>query len=144
MEMWVVWLIITAIFLVVEAVTMGLTTIWCAAGSVVALLLDLCGVGPVGQVVAFVLVSAALFVVFLFWIKPALKGKNVIKTIPTNADRIIGQEAVVIEAINPIDGTGQIKVLGQVWSAVADSNIEKDSKVQVTAISGVKAVVSKM
>ena len=43
-----------------------------------------------------------------------------------------------------IDGTGQIKVLGQVWSAVADSNIEKDSKVQVTAISGVKAVVSKM
>jgi len=144
MEMWVVWLIITAIFLVVEAVTMGLTTIWCAAGSVVALLLDLCGVGPVGQVVAFVLVSAALFVVFLFWIKPALKGKNVIKTIPTNADRIIGQEAVVIEAINPIDGTGQIKVLGQVWSAIADSNIEKDSKVQVTAISGVKAVVSKM
>lgn len=144
MEMWVVWLIITAIFLVVEAMTMGLTTIWCAAGSVVALLLDLCGVGPVGQVVAFVLVSAALFVVFLIWIKPALKGKEVIKTIPTNADRIIGQEAVVIEAINPIDGTGQIKVLGQVWSAIADSNIEKDSKVQVTAISGVKAVVSKM
>ncbi len=144
MEMWVVWLIITAIFLVVEAMTMGLTTIWCAAGSVVALLLDLCGVGPVGQVIAFVLVSAALFVVFLIWIKPALKGKNVIKTTPTNADRIIGQEAVVIEAINPIDGTGQIKVLGQVWSAVADSNIEKDSKVQVTAISGVKAVVSKM
>lgn len=144
MEMWVFWLIITAIFLVVEAMTMGLATIWCAAGSVVALLLDLFGVGPVGQVIAFVLVSAALFVVFLIWIKPAFKGKNVIKTTPTNADRIIGQEAIVIEAINPMDGTGQIKVLGQVWSAVADSNIEKDSKVQVTAISGVKAVVSKM
>ena len=144
MEMWVFWLIITAIFLVVEAMTMGLATIWCAAGSVVALLLDLFGVGPVGQVITFVLVSAALFVVFLIWIKPAFKGKNVIKTTPTNADRIIGQEAIVIEAINPMDGTGQIKVLGQVWSAVADSNIEKDSKVQVTAISGVKAVVSKM
>ena len=61
----------------------------------------------------------------------------------TNADRIIDQEGLVIETINPLENTGLIRVRGQIWSARTyhDQVIEKDSLVLVKEIKGVKAVV---
>ena len=65
---------------------------------------------------------------------------------PTNADRIIGQEALVLETLDPVAGTGLIKVKGQTWSSVSEdkSVIAAGSKVMVIEIQGVKAVVKPM
>ena len=66
------------------------------------------------------------------------------KTIPTNAFSIIGKTALVVQEINPIKETGQIKINGEVWSAISENGqiIPKDSEVEIASISGVKAIVS--
>ena len=64
---------------------------------------------------------------------------------PTNADRFIGQQGVVEETINNIEGKGLVKVKGAVWTARSTDGavIEKGSGVTVDRIDGVKLMVSK-
>ena len=64
---------------------------------------------------------------------------------PTNSDRVIGKEAIVLTEIDPCEGTGTVKVLGQIWSAVSDDDgvIAAGERVTVCAITGVKLVVMK-
>jgi len=142
--MWLFWVILMVVFLIIEAAAMGLSTIWCAAGCLVAAILAACGVDIWIQIVAMVLVSVALFILFIVWIKPNMKDIKKVDKEPTNADRLIGQEGIVTEAIDPILCKGQIKIMGQVWSAVSDKEIPEDSKVIVKEIKGVKLVVEKI
>lgn len=139
--MWVIWAVLTVVFLIIEAITLGLTTIWCAAGCAVAAVLDLCGVSETGQLIAMVAVSVICFIICMIWVKPMLDQKHKRELEPTNADRVIGKEGVVIKTIDPIEGKGQIKVMGQVWSAKADKTIEEGTKVKVISMEGVKVRV---
>ena len=135
--------ILMAVFLVIEALTLGLTTVWCAAGCLVAAIMDLCGASHTAQLVAMVVVSIICFIICIIWIKPQLDKKNAERREPTNADRLIGKEAVVIKTIDPIDGKGQVKAMGQIWSASADRNIPEGASVVVKSIQGVKLFVEK-
>ena len=139
--MWLFWVILMVVFLVIEAAAMGLSTIWCAAGCLVAAILAAFGVDIWIQIVAMVLVSVALFVMFIVWIKPNMKDIKKIDKEPTNADRLLGQEGIVTEAIDPVECKVQIKIMGQVLSATADKPIAADSKVIVKEIKGVKLIV---
>ncbi|MCR5529528.1 MAG: NfeD family protein [Saccharofermentans sp.] len=143
-SMWIVWLILMVAFLIVEAVTLGITTVWCAAGCLVAAIMDLLGAPVAAQVIAMIIVSVVCFVACLIWIRPAIDAKHSGKTDPTNADRVIGKEGVVIKAIDPMAGQGQIKVLGQVWSAKADKAISEGAKVKVLSMEGVKLIVKEV
>jgi membrane protein implicated in regulation of membrane protease activity len=143
LDAWIFWLVLLAIFLIAEAVTVNLTTIWFAAGSLVALILDLAGMTVALQVTAMIVVSGILLTLFLIVIRPHInlaKGSH----IPTNADRLIGQEGLVIEPIDPIQGTGQIRALGQTWSAnsLNQQPIAADTRVVIIEIRGVKAIVT--
>lgn len=140
---WLFWLILLIVFLLVEAFTFNMTTIWFAAGSLAALVLALLGQQIWLQATVMVLVSAVTLLLFILVIKPRLSGSLTKPSEPTNADRIIGQEGLVLEKLDPIAGTGLIKVKGQTWSSVSEdqSEIAADSKVIVVAIQGVKAVV---
>lgn len=141
-DAWMFWLAFIIVFLVIEAATVNMTTIWFAAGCLVALILDLLGASPTVQFLAMILVSTFLLMGFLLYVKPRLhKGRHAV--IATNADRIIGTEAVVTDRIDPMAGQGLIKAHGQTWSAVSDSDriIEKDTRVLIIEIRGVKAVV---
>jgi len=143
MPMWLIWLILLIVFVVVEAMTMGLATVWCAVGSAVALVMDLLGAPVIAQVITMIVISIICFIVCIIWIKPIIDKKGKVKE-TTNADRIIGQEGIVIKAIDPIDGKGQIKVSGQVWSAKADKAIPEDSRIKVIRLEGVKAFVEEI
>ena len=68
------------------------------------------------------------------------------KNEPTNADRIIGETAIVTEQIDNIHETGAVKILGTIWTArsVDDSVIAEGTTVKVVAIRGVKAMVQKV
>ena len=66
------------------------------------------------------------------------------KTKATNVYSIIGKEGIVLEDIDSINCTGKVKVKGELWSAIADTDIEKDSKIRVVAINGVKLKVQKV
>ena len=142
-SMWIVWLVLLIIFVVAEAMTMGLATVWCAVGSGVALIMDLLGASTSSQIIVMIVVSIISFIVCMIWIRPVLDKKKANKE-TTNADRIIGKEGIVIKTIDPIEGKGQIKVAGQVWSAKADSNIAENAKIKVIKLEGVKAVVEEI
>ena len=143
-DMWVVWLVLMVIFLIIEAATLGITTVWCAAGCLVAAIMDLLGAPVIAQVIAMISVSVVCFIACLIWIRPMFDAKHKRELSPTNADRVLGHEGIVIKSIDPIEGKGQVKVLGQVWSAKADKPIEEGSKVKVLSLEGVKIIVEEV
>lgn len=135
-----IWLALIVIFLVIEASTINMVTLWFAIGAIGALLMLLWHFSLLWQIVVFVVLSALGLGVFLWFFKPRLSRGR--KVIPTNADRIIGATGRVTKAIDPHTGSGQIEVLGQSWSALPAENeaIPLDCEVVVTEIRGVRAV----
>ena len=134
-----VWLAVIILFVAVEALTLDLTAIWFAVGGVAALVAASLSLSVSAQLVIFVVFSAVLLALLRPFCRRFLKTRNV----PTNADRIIGQNAVVTQPIDNIQGTGEIKLSGSVWSAASadGSAIPAGSVVRIVAIRGVKAVV---
>ena len=60
----------------------------------------------------------------------------------TNADRILGQEGVVVESIDNLSASGQVKIDGAAWARSAgDEIIPAGTRIQVERIEGVKAIV---
>ncbi|MDR3120763.1 MAG: NfeD family protein [Clostridiales bacterium] len=134
------WLILIVAFCVLEGMTFALVCIWFAGGAVAALFASLLGAGQLAQYAVFVVASALLLTLTRPLVKRHFSGRKV----RTNSDRVIGEAGVVIKAVDPVAGTGQIKVLGQIWSAKPDdgvSAIAEGLSVVVVGISGVKVSV---
>ncbi len=137
--MLIFWIVLLVVLIIIEAVTAQLVTIWFAAGAAAALVAELCGLEQWLQWVIFIAVSAVALVAT----RPLVK-KITNKTVqPTNADRCIGQTAVVTEDIVNIDARGRVNVNGITWTARSSdgSVIKKDERVTVEKIEGVKLIV---
>lgn len=143
MEPIYVWLMTLILFVVVEIATMGLTTIWFAGGALVALLLSVFQTSFYVQLGAFLAVSIVLLVVT----RPlALKYFNQ-KVEKTNAEGLIGKQAIVVSQIHNLKEEGQVMIGGMEWSARAyEENriIPSGSVVEVKEIRGVKLIVSEV
>ena len=136
------WLIAMAVLLIVEIITMGLTTIWFAAGALVAVIAALLHAPIAVQFVLFVVVSVILF---CFTRPVAEKYLNNSRT-KTNINSIIGEEAKVTEDIDNFNQKGAVVVKGLEWTARSvDDNevIPAGSKVKVIEVSGVKLIVER-
>ena len=134
------WGILAAVFLAAEAVTVGFASIWFCLGALITLFAAKAGASVVVQAVVFIVVSSALLVLTRPFVKKVLKLKNE----ATNADRIIGQTAVVVEDIDGHSSTGAVRIDGKVWSARCEEReriIKKDAEVKVLRIEGVKVIV---
>ena len=140
MSMQTVWLILLIIFAGVEGITAGLVSVWFCAGSLVALIATWLGAGLPVQIALFVIVS----LVAMALVRPMARKWVQPKLVKTNADRILGHEAVVLEEIDNLRGIGQVKVGGAIWTArsTQDEPIPKGTLVRVERIEGVKAIVS--
>ena len=138
MQTTVIWLSLFVLFLVIEIITMGLTTIWFAGGALVAFLVAVLGLGV--QIIIFVIVSLALLAVT----RPfAMKYFNQERQ-KTGAELLIGQKALVIEEIDTLSSKGRVEVRGQEWAAKTDApegKIPKNAIVVVEGIQGVKLIV---
>ncbi len=135
-----VWLGLLILFAVGEAVSVGLTSIWFAAGSLAALICALLN-GPLWlQITLFIVVS----VLCLLAVRPLAKKYLNGKVQPTNVDRIIGEEAQVTEEIDNIQGKGAVTIGGVTWSARSQSGepIPAGQLVRVLRIEGVKVFVA--
>ncbi len=133
----VVWLIIAGLLAVIEAFTLGLTTIWFAGGAVAASISAMLGAGTVIQVIIFLIVSMILLAVT----RPVVKAKLNSRTEKTNVEALIGQEGVVEEDIFP-HTNGQVKVDGKMWTAACSgSAIKKGTVVIIKSIRGVTLTV---
>lgn len=135
-----VWLGLLAFFVIVEAATANLLTIWFAAGSLVALISSFFIESPLIQVVIFVVVS----LIVLIALRPIAKKYTRNKKQPTNADMYINAEGVVLETISNLHAKGTVKVRGSVWTARSfndEVDIPEDTTIIVERIEGVKLIV---
>ena len=139
-EMVIFWLVVVILSIAVEAITMGLTSIWFAGGALVALAAAALRLPIALQVVLFFAVSGVL----LYFTRPiAVKYFNKHR-IKTNAESLVGRQAIVISEIDNLQGIGQVTVGGQEWSArsVEDNvKLPVGTVVDIMAINGVKLMV---
>lgn len=136
----VVWLALLVLFAIAEAATVGLVSVWFAAGALVALLATFFTSNIWLQIFLFLAVSAVAMAV----LRP-LARKYVLPTVvPTNADRVIGRQAVVTEAIDNLNGKGAVVVFGVAWTARSEDGapIPEGTTVTVNRIEGVKLFVT--
>lgn len=140
MNMTVFWLAAAGVFLVLEAITAALCSIWFAAGALAAMAAAVCGGAVWLQILLFVLVSALCFVLLY----PRLKHLVARNRQATNADKVIGQTCVVTQRIDNIAGTGAVSVDGKIWTARAANGetVEPDALAKVERIEGVKLIVT--
>ena len=138
----IVWLAVAIVLLVVEIITLGLTTIWFAGGALVACVAAALQADFLVQMILFLVVS----VVMLFFTRPvAMLYMNKNRTI-TNSESLVGKEAVVLQEINNLKAAGQVQVNGIEWTARADDMedvIEKGAIVCIKKIEGVKLIVKR-
>ncbi len=133
------WLGAFVLFGVVEAATAGLTSIWFAAGALVALIATALGAQVWLQVTIFILASAAAIAAT----RPLVRRFGKRRRVATNADRVLGRTARVTEEINNLIPTGAVYVDGKTWTArsAGGGPIPSGAMVTVLAMEGVKLIV---
>lgn len=136
----IVWLAILIILVVIEIFTLGLTTIWFAGGALVAIVVAAVG-GPVWLQITLAIIVA---MVLLFFTRPiAMKYFNRDRE-KTNAESLVGRQAIVTGEINNLQGIGQVTVNGMEWTArsiMDGQTIEPGEVVIIRGINGVKLLV---
>lgn len=136
------WLVLLIVFVVGELISVGLTSIWFAAGSLAALIVAAAGGNLAVQIVVFFAVS----IVLLAATRPFAKRVINSNTHKTNADQIIGEEIIIRERVSNLNQTGMAVVNGQEWTVRTESDkeiIEQGEFARVIRISGVKLIVEK-
>ncbi len=142
MSMTTFWIIAMVVFLVIEAVTVGIVSVWFAIGALFAMVTAMLGANLWVQITVFLVVSA----IALYFTRPLVKKFVNNKVEPTNADMLIGKECRVVETIDNLSGTGAVYVDGKTWTArtVDEEIIPKGQLVKAERIEGVKLIVSKI
>lgn len=137
-----IWLGLFILLLVIEIITVGLTTIWFAAGALAALAANVLGANLIIQIIIFLAVSVVLLIFTRPWAEKHLNRKRV----RTNYEREIGKVIRITEKVDNLGQTGKSVVDGQEWTVRSrnDSDIfEAGALARVVAVSGVKLIVEK-
>ena len=134
----ILWLALIAVFLVLEAGTVALVSIWFALGAAAALVACMLGAAMWLQIAIFLAVSGLLLA--LLWKKVRAKSAAA----KTNVDSVIGAEGYVTEPIDNLSYTGRVKLGGITWAARSTSGepLAEGSLVRVDRVEGVKVFVS--
>ena len=135
---YIIWLVATVIFALLEMCTVNLVTIWFALGALVTFKVSFFTDSYMIEMWVFIITT----IISLIITKPLVKNKLDKKT-PTNTDSLIGETAIVTEDIKKENFAGVVKVKGKEWSAISQDkeDIKKGSFVEIVAIDGVKLVV---
>ena len=134
------WLAAMVVFLITEAMTVTLVSIWFAAGALGAIVVALLGGGVVLQVTVFL----ALAVVLLLSLRAVVRRHFTPHISSTNIDSVIGATGIVVTPVNNIAALGQVQINGVEWSArsTGGGHIPAGALVRVDKIEGVKVFVS--
>ena len=137
------WLVAFGALLLIEILTLGLTTIWFAAGALAAFLMAVLSLPLVVQIIVFFAVS----IILLIFTRPIMTKHLNAKTTKTNAESLVGEKARVIIPISNLKSEGQVMVGGMEWTARSTKDevtFQKDEMVRIAGISGVKLIVEKL
>lgn len=141
---WIIWLIASIVFFIGEIMTEGFCLFWFSVASLVALFLSL--------ITDNIIIQAGVF--FVVAITLLLSTKNLTEKfmrsrpkVESNIDALIGKKAKVIETLNSIEGSGKVKINGDIWKAIPENDndtFEVGEQVIVKKIDGVKLIISKI
>ena len=137
MEMWV-WLGVFVLFVIMEAATAELVSIWFCLGSLAGLAAAVLGAPLWAQILCFVALGFASLVI----LRPSLKKRITPKPSKTNLDRLAGMEAVVIEEVTKT--AGAVKADGKEWNArlYGQDSIPAGEQCEVIKMDGNKLLVA--
>ena len=138
----IAWLGLLILLLIIEIITVGLTSIWAAGGALAALILNILGLSLVWQIGAFFVVT---FVLLIFTRPFAVRFINTQRE-KTNYEGIIGKTIRIAERVDNMRQTGMAVVNGQEWTVRAQEDqeiLEPETLAKVVNISGVKLIVKK-
>lgn len=133
-----VWLGLVVVTIIIEFLTLELVSIWVSVGSLVGLILELCGVPLEWQIVVAVVVTIVCILgLRRFCVKFLLKSKE-----KTNMDIYIGAKEKLVTKIDG-DGLGSIRINGVTWSAKSENgeSIKEGSLVEILRLEGNRFVV---
>lgn len=137
-----IWVGVMVIFGVLEAITVGLTSIWFVVGGIGGLVVSMLN-GPIWlQLVVFFLVSIGCMVAA----RPLVVKYINQNTVATNADRVLGGVARVTETIDNAVPVGAVYVDGKTWSARSETGdpIALGAMVRVKRMEGVRLFVEEL
>ena len=137
---WIGWLILIAVFLVIEMLSLDFTFLMLSFGSVVGLVTDLIGVPVWVQVI----IAAAAAALFIFFLRPPLlkrlhRGEDPTKS---NVDALIDLRGIALSDITQISGQAKL-ANGDTWTARTSTPvpIPQGAPIAVSAINGATAIV---
>lgn len=136
------WLILCGLCLVIEIFTVSFLMFFPGVGAFFAFISALLGANFTVQSIIFV-ASSTLMIIF---IRPIITKLFKTKDVAMNSNALIGKTGTVLKDIKGSEKIGQVKVAGEIWSAICEDNenITKDSRITVLAISGVKLIVKEI
>ena len=140
MEYWILWLVILVLFIILEALTVEVVSIWFSASALICIFLDLAGLEFIWQIFSFALLS----IIFIIFTRPIIKKYLIKNESKTNVDALIGEIAIITKDVLP-DERGEACLKGKYWLAVSENNefISEGSKVNVKGIEGATLIVKK-
>ncbi len=143
MTMAIIWLVALIVLVVIEIITQGLTTIWFAGGSLIALISTFCGANLFVQIALFLVTS----IVLLIFTRPVAMLHFNKKVVPTNVETLPGEICVITEAIDNVGARGKAELNGMEWTARSASEtvtIPEGARAKVLRVEGVKLIVEQI
>jgi len=136
----IVWFIIAFIFIIFEIITPSIFFFFClSVGSAFAAITSYFGVSIWVEFLVFIVVS----ILSVYFIRPVFK--KIIsrhESINSNVDALIGEKVLVVEKITPLR-VGFVKVMGEIWRAESDTDLEVGEIVEVRNVNGTTLVVKR-
>ena len=136
-----IWLIGIIVFVILEAVTYQLVSIWFAVGAVGGIIAAALGAQFGVQMTVFLAIS----VILLLCLRPVSKRMLKSKKEHTNVDSLIGKDVLITKEVNNIQGSGEGKVNGIAWTVRNADNtvIPAGETAIVEKVEGVKLIVTR-
>jgi membrane protein implicated in regulation of membrane protease activity len=136
----VIWLVLLIAFVMVEAATVSVVSLWFAAGALAALVAAMLGAQLWLQVLLFAVVSAVLLIA----LRPVIRKHFTPKLTRTNVDAIVGKTCLCVTAIDNLAASGQVKIGDVEWTARSTTGepIAVGTQVKVDRVEGVKVYVT--
>ena len=133
------WLGAIIIFVIAEAVTYQLISVWFAAGAIGGLIAYLLGFNFEIQEVVF----GVLSLLALISLRPIATRFLKIKDYKSNIDGLIGKEVYITKIGDTEDSVGEGTINGLVWTIRSEdgTSLKKGEKATITKIEGVKLLV---
>ncbi len=138
-----IWAAVLVAAIIIETQTMDMVTVWFMPSALIAMILGILKVSILVQCIVFVVLTVVMLILSKTVLKKFFKPKAPART---NVEALIGQEALIVEAVDNRHGVGSAKLNGLVWSARAENEedvLVPGDVVIVKAISGVKLICVK-